>query len=262
MSVRLGRMQRALFEALDGVADVVAWGRGTPPRGAGSHLSMALGRCVSRPVAKAELFPISTVQLRVTGAPALGLARARLNGLDVRRDIGAAETIEEVRDAFLVAMGAAEDAGRVTVAAVGTDRIDVSSAVLGGLWALSAGGALEEVDASRELAASAVKIQISREVHEVTLAAFSRDTAPRSSAHAIMTLARARLESPARKLAMAALGTQGWAKGDAIDLSAIAGANWESRAELPIECAYRSVHVEPLDVIESAEFTIEAVAAI
>jgi hypothetical protein len=52
-----------------------------------------------------------------------------------------------------------------------------------------------------------------------------------------------------------------WNKGIATDISAIAGANWESRVTIDVQMAMRSALVRPVDQIETVLGTINALGS-
>lgn len=255
------RLQRGLYEALSGVADDVAWAGGEQPRDVGSLLSLSIEASSSRVLSQLSLFPAESLEIEITDATEGALVAIDLNGFTMRHTVPAAATIETVRDAVMARLELVEP--DITVAAVGTDKIALSSDdAAGRIWGFAASGAAEVVEDSTAILDDAVAVTFSRETYEVTLEAFSRSREPRRSAHAIITEARARLRSLSHLEALALWGTQLWVESDAFDISAIAGAHWESRVRLPIQAAIRAVSVEPVHVIESAEIEVVASATV
>jgi hypothetical protein len=257
----IDRLQRGLFTALSGVADVVSWAGGEQPRGTGSLLSLAIAGSSSRVLSVLRLYPADAAEIQVGTVEPGDLAAVDLNGYRVRHHVSTTETPEDVRDALMVRLAQAETG--IGVSPVGTDTIALSaSSVSGSIWSLAAVGVATVVEDSVATMTDAVEVTFSRELYAVEFEAFSRLREPRHSAHGIITQARARIASQNHVDALSLLGVQAWTVGDAVDISAIAGAHWESRARLAVECALRAVSVEAVSTIESATIAIEAVAAI
>jgi hypothetical protein len=259
MTVRLDRLQQGLFDALAGVTDVVTWVRGEQPRDPGGLLSLSL---TAGPIPGLRqrargrlLLPADSITVRVTAATNGNRVVVRLNGFDYRHDVGAGESVTDVRNALLAAILLGE-AGAVTPATNGADGVDLVADFLGGLRSLTLHG-----DLSSEAAVfsdDGVLETIGTVTHTVTLQAFSQQRYPRNGAHAIIDAALDRLQRRSVVDELCRYGVALWDTGAAIDLSAIAGGHWESRVAVDVTVATRTVSVEPVDQIETltADITI------
>jgi hypothetical protein len=259
MTARLDRFQRGLFGALQGVADVVTWAYAGQPMRDGSLLSLTIEAAGTTELGREALRPIATATLQVGAVTAGGVALARVNGMTVRYDIVAGDTVTTTRDALRLAI-ASLDPGRISAVASGTDKVVVTPAVPGGLWGLAVGGVVSEV--SRDLDGVAFELVRTRGLYSLTFEAFSRQAEPRAGALAIMSSVLDRMRSRVVADVMATWGVRRWVMGELIDISAIAGAHWSTRVRLPVEFAMRSVSVEPVEEITTVGVDVAATAAI
>ena len=254
MRVRLDRLQRGMTEAMQGVADVVRMGYGSVPRGQGSLLAIELGAgpiAGHRRHARARtIVPPQSIVIRVTDAADGSLAAARVNEYAYTAVGGPASTVTTMRDDMLAQIQAGE-AGIVDAVADGADGIMLSGATLGGWRELQLAGdmAADDPVAGTE----AVSLTEGTATHVVSLQAYSRGPEPRNGAWAIVSDVLGRLEDPAVVEQLDRWGVGVWQIGSPTNLTAIAGASWESRVSVDVTLAMRSVSARAVDCIEQAQ---------
>ncbi len=259
MSVRLDRLQRGLYEALSGVTDVVGWGYGQQPREAGGLLAL---RIVSGPALRQHhargslLLPGESLTLRVTSAVAGTRLVVTLNDYDYRHDVLGGESVTDIRDDLLAQILLGEVT--VTASSSGADAIDLAAVELGGIRSLALVGeglTAESVVVSDD----AVLVTEGQATFSVEMQAFGRGREPRNGALNIVQSALDLLQSPTKREALNRWGVGLWGLGTPIDISAIAGSDWESRASADFTCSMTSVGTEPVDQIETvtAAFTVD-----
>lgn len=258
MTVRLDRLQQGLYEALHGVAAVVAWADGEQPLEAGSLLSLSLS---AGPVLGfrqhaygTTLQPADSITIVVTGATVGSRQIVRLNGFDYRHDVEAGNTATTIRDQLLASIQLGE-AGAVTAAASGADRLALAADFLGGLRRLTLHG--PDLDSeSASFSGAAVLERVGSVSHTVTLQAFAKGRSPRNGAAVILDAVLDRLTDVETVAELSRYGVALWDKGPTVNLDAIAGAHWESRRSIDITVAARTVKVSPVEQIESAQVAV------
>lgn len=263
MSVRLDRLQRGLYEALSGVTDVVAWGYGQQPREAGGLLSLRVlsGPALDQRHARGTLLlPGVSLIVRVDEATEDRKLIIRLNGFDYGHEVEAGETVTDIRDDLLAQIQAGE-AGHVTATGDGADGIALSADYLGAIRSLAfVGGDLSAE--SVVISEDAVLVTEGHATFSIEMQAFARGREPRNGAINIITAALDRLQSPAVSATLDLWGFGLQDKGVPIDISAIAGTDWESRASCDFTVSAVSVGVEPVDQIETvtSEFSVSGLS--
>lgn len=261
--IRLDRVQQGLFQVLGSEADVVAWSMGKQPRDDGESLLTL--RLVSGPVttgnpggAKEPLCPADSIVVRVP-APIVGRRLvAELNGFDYRHDVGAGETAEDVRDSLLAAISPGEE-GAVTATADGTDGIALAADFLGGLREVRLHGGL--TFETPVFSGDAVEVTTSQDRMLIAITAFSRGREPRNGAWSIMQGVRARLRSTDGIQELRRHGISLRSRSAPTDISAVAGADWESRVSMDLEIVAQSVSIDPVELIESVRLSMTAAAS-
>jgi len=263
--MRVDRLQQGLFLALAGLGATVLWTHGQVPRSelAGDVLSLSVtagpapwlrghahgGRVMAR---------VDSLRLTVTAATEGQRTIARLNEFDYRVDVGADDTVETVRDQLLEQIQDGE-AGNITATAQSTDAIDLTADWAGAIWQLAI---TAELAASDVVEADAyVEVSSSTETSMVTLQAYSRGREPRDGAVSLLDRARSKLRRRDVQAILERYGLGLWRVGTPVDLSAIAGGDWETRSAVDLTVAAQSVLVEPVDVIEHVSMTIDLLPA-
>lgn len=256
MTARIDRLQLGLVAALAPLvpAGRVKWQHGEPPlSGLQPFISLSL---VSGPMAWDQdhargsvLLPATSIIVTVTAATVGVRNVIRLNGFDYYRDTVALDTVTTVRDALLALVQAGE-AGFVTATASGVDGILLSGTFLGGLRELQLFGELS----SGSLVPSGQAIIETRGTVQclVGVQTYAKDKTPRGGALALAHAVQGRLQRVGVSEELSRYGVAVWHKGSVNDLSAVAGAHWETRATVDLTIAMQSVEVEPVDTIQDA----------
>lgn len=268
MSVRLDRLQRALYDAFSaaGIASNVVWTRGEVPRESLGPdivaLSLTAGPTpgLRMRTRGRTILPPDSVVVRVLAATVGKRLIVRLNDFDYRHDVSTGQTITNVRDALMAKVVAGEQSqGDVTVLTDGTDGFEIIAALLGGIRSLVlVGGDSEIANDPPVSSGDAVLVTEGTSLHMVNVQAFSTNTSPRNGAHQV---AQDALDLLQAEDVVEQIGEEGfaiWDLGAVTDLSGIAGAHWQSRATFDVTLAGRSVFVRPVDQIEELNMTVEA----
>ncbi len=263
--MRVDRLQQGLFLALSGLGATVLWTHSQVPRSEVDDdllaLSVTAGPTAwNRGHAHGGQVQAQVQSLRITVTAATAGARtvARLNGFDYRVDVSAVDTVTTVRDELLSQIQDGED-GDVTAAAHSTNAIDLTADWAGAIWKL---GITAELAASDLVEADAyVEVSSRTETSSISLQAYSQGREPRDGATALLTKARKALRRRDVQATLERYGLGLWRVGTPIDLSAIAGASWETRSAVDLTVAAQSVLVEPVDVIEHVSMAIEVLPA-
>lgn len=263
--LRLDRVQKALFESFaDAVAPVrVAWSyneqtfESVPDEGlvdlrmiGGPSPFIRTGRRGSL------LNAADSVTITVDSVEVGGRYVVRLNCFSYFTDAIAGDTVTTIRDRLSAQINA-DALESVTAVDVGADALRLDADYLGGLRSLEIFGALSA--GAPALNGASVLVVEGTQAMTINVQAFSKGREPRSGAWAIVSQLYAALQSEAYVEAMRALGVGVWNKGAATDLSAIAGAHWETRASFDITIAARAFWVEPIERIESAQLTLKTI---
>lgn len=258
--IRLDRMQRGLYEALDGVAGTVSWAMGEAPRGEGTLLSLRLTGGPTpglRKHGREVLLDAATlVDVQVTSAVAGDRAVVELNDFPYIVDVGGGDTVTDVRDAF-VALVTELDGDTIAATAASTDRVQLTPNSAGAIRSVTLSGPLGL--AAPVTHGDAVAVTEGTSTAVIELQAFSLDRTPRGGAVSILAEAMARLQRPDVLELLQRWGVAIYDLGDVTDLSAIAGSHWESRALAGITIAMRSTAVAPVGFIENVSADIEVV---
>jgi hypothetical protein len=90
----------------------------------------------------------------------------------------------------------------------------------------------------------------------VNVQAYSKGREPRTGAWALLQRALGAVQSEDYVSTMRQFGVGVWTKGVVSDLSAIAGAHWETRASFDLSIAAKAVWVRPVDRVESVNATL------
>ena len=90
----------------------------------------------------------------------------------------------------------------------------------------------------------------------INVQAYSKSREPRLGAWALIQRALAVVQSEDYVETMRALGVGVWTKGVVTDLTAIAGAHWETRASFDLSIAAKAVWVREVGRIETVKATL------
>ncbi len=262
LPLRLDRVQQALFETLtDAVAPVrvafaytqQSWD--TVPDEGLLLLTMIGG---PNPFLRSGkrgtlLNAVSSIDVTVD---AVGTGRyvIRLNGFSYFTDGVGGDTVTTIRDRLVTAINA-DALETATATPLAADSITLTADSLGGLRSLSLSGELSS--GPPVLDGRSVLVTEGAQNMLINVQAFSKCREPRNGAWAILQQAFATVQSEDYVEAMRALGVGIWTKGPATDLSAVAGAHWETRASFDLSIAAKAVWVREVGRIEKAILTTQ-----
>lgn len=261
LPLRLDRIQKALFETLgDACAPTqVAWGYSelaweTVPDEGLISLTMVGGPSPFILSGKRGKLLNAVDSILIT-VDAVGLGRyvARLNDFSYHTDGVVGDTLTTIRDR-LVDLINADDLETATASPSGGDSLTLAADDLGGLRSLTISGPLTA--GAPVLDGRSVLITEGAQNMLVNVQAYSKGREPRDGAWALTQRALAAVQSEDYISIMRHFGVGVWTKGVVSDLSAIAGAHWETRASFDLSLAARAVWVRPVDRIESINTTL------
>jgi len=256
MSVRLDRMQKALFDLFGGLGATVTWEYEQVPHEQLGETVISLAATAGpsphnrQAHAGVLLLPADSVVVRITGATVGTRNVIKLNGFDYYRDTIAGDTFTTIRDAMMSNIEAGED-GAVSVAADGADGIAMTADFLGGLRRLQLVGELS-ADAP-VFSGSGVLEQEHTILYLVGVQTYSKRRELRHGANSLADLALDETRAHDKLELLERAGVAIWERSDVTDLTAIAGANWETRAAFDLTIAARTIAVREIDLIETVE---------
>ena len=176
-----------------------------------------------------------------------------LNEFSYFHDTVIGDTVTTIRDSLLAQIEADEEE-TATATGSGGDGLTLTQDFLGGLWDLSLSGPLS----AGVPVPSGSSVTITKSSHEMLLniQCFSKERSLRKGAGAMTSIAQAAMASPDLVRILRANGVALGAKGIASDISAIAGAHWETRTSFDVTLYARAVWVRPSSTIETVKATI------
>lgn len=282
--VRLDRLQVGLVAWVRACVPTatVCWSKTGMPNEAGSAQQITLrmltgpddeelgGSSCSRAVLPlSAIWRVLPAALDAEGA-SVALAAS---GLRWETTIGADPTLESIRDAMLAAITAGEVEGESLISATFTaidldpddeeDDIDggeilIEAITLGDLYkvaALSTDPGLVELEVVTQQAGSVTTTDV-RTLVEVQ--AWTRDVTPRGGASSVLSPIKMRGKAPAAKdvLDRFGLALTGGGPERIINLDALSGPRWASRAAFSLYVSQIAIHAEPQGAIERVRGTL------
>lgn len=264
--LRLDRFQQAVFDALSdslGSGVDVGWAYGQAAfeqRGADLvDLTMANGpsQWTRKRMRGRPLLPFDDITIKVSAAVLDMRNIVRINDFAFFTDVLLGESPEDVRDALVTAINADSDNDPWTAApAIAVDELVITPAAFGSIFSLELVGDLTAP--SQTISGNAGLLTRGTRVFTIQIQCFSKGREPRNGAWNLMGNVLATFEAEEYIEAMRALGVSVWDKGIATDISAIAGANWESRVTVDVQMTMQSVFVRPVEAIETVEIDFTA----
>jgi len=199
------------------------------------------------------LTPIAQVVVRVATTSELQRLVITVNGAEYFDDPQPGDTVTTIRDRVLDELIQFESANLV-LAADGADGISIISGFVGALYSLqlSAGWTFDGL----VLSDSCVLLTESTREFVMNVGCFSKQRAPRSGAWDLCARALATLEADDLGDQLDRVGVTLRGRGPTVDLTAVAGAHWESRAAFDVEMYQRSRFVREVGEISGAEILL------
>ena len=175
-----------------------------------------------------------------------------VSGRTFRADVEAGDTAEDLRDRLLSEF--AEPMIDAVFSADGTDAMRIVAVAYGDLYGVRVlrGPASLSVDVS-----SLCKVQEDSVRCEVEIQAYSRSPDPMTGAHAALSRIVQTLELPEQAAILEDHGMT-VAPANVVDLSKMAGPEWETRSAVTLSVYLPSVAASPINAVQSAGLTLEA----
>jgi len=262
--IRLDRLQQGLFLALsDALAPAtVGWVYGQAAfETVGPELvSLQMANGPSYWTQKHKrgrvILPFDSLTLNVAGSTPDVRDIVRVNGIDHAVDV-VAQTPEQIRDELVSLLNANPDNDPWSAAAGGSpSELVLTPTSFGSVFSVELVGELAEV--SQVASGEAALLTEGTRVYTITVQTFSKQREPRNGAWSLMARVESVFETEEYVEQLESFGVALWDKGIAADISAIAGANWESRVTVDLQVAMRSAQVRPVDQIEQVKTTFTA----
>lgn len=261
--IRFDRLQRGLFSTLsDALAPTrVSWAyteqsfETVPDEGLVSLTVSGGPRPVSRQHERGTLLnPISDVILTVSSVVLGARYSIRLNCFDYATEATATDTVETIRDR-LSGLVNADTIDDVTATNIGADSIDLVAGSPGAIVSLQIFGPIAA--GTPNIDPQSVLVTSGGQEMSITCEAFSKGREPRFGALTLASRAMAALQTFDYVQTLLSFGVAIRSKGPIIDLSAIAGGHWETRASFDFVAAMAATWVRPVDRIETVNATIQ-----
>lgn len=265
LPIRLDRLQLSLntilTDALDtggGGPEVIwakteaVWDSFTPDSGL-VVLDMIAG---PQPVHRAGkrgtlLNAVDSIEITITDATVGQRYIVRLNDFDYRTDSVGGDTVTTIRDRLRAAIND-DDLETATAADLAADGITLSADSLGGMRSLELVGPL--TSANKTVDGNSVLVTQGAQLVLVNVQCFSKGREPRNGAWAIQAIVMAAFQSEDFVEELRRFGVGVWNKGPSVDISAIAGAHWETRESFDLTLAAQANWVRPISRVETLTF--------
>jgi len=262
--LRLDRLQRALFSVMSEATGLpVAWDYQEVPMEARGQSFVGLTMTVApAPVNRMHrrgptIEPISTVMLTVGPVVVGTRVGIVLNDFNYFEDVVAGDTDETVRDRLAAQIEDPSNIEPVAATPVGVDALSLTADFVGAIASLSVYGTVSA--GAPVFDTQHVQLVEGTQVGLVTVEAYSKLREPRLGASAIIQQCHAALQSEDLVERLRADGVGIWNYTPPADLSAIAGAHWETRQAFDVNVAARARWARPVDIIETVSGTANGV---
>jgi len=265
--VRIGRMQAALkaaIAAILGSSPSILWAHAEIPRPTSttdivrlqmlsgpSHVGTFMDEAVT-----ADLPTSSTVTIS-----AVTIGRRywiRLNGYDYGHDAAGVEDKDDVRDALIALINATDAEETATASIGGSGVIALSPDVPGGIQTIEVSPAAQMTIANG--GTEFIRLVTGERQSTISIQCFAHSEKLTTSAHSMAAQIKAGLDLETVKALLVEAGVSVMSVGDTVDLTAIAGAHFETRAQFDLTIFQKSVLTEQISSIENVEFTLQGIA--
>jgi len=261
--LRLDRFQQGLFSVVSdamGPTTSVTWGLGqavyesleaelvvlTVPNGPG-YFNQNHARATT-------ILPFDSITIDVTGATAGVRDVISVNCIDYFVDADGVITDEDIRDAFVIALNENSNDPWSAADGAGSTELVITPDSFGAIWSLEILGELAAI--SQTVSGNAASLTQGTRTITVGIQCFAKNRTLRAGAAAMIAKIQSIFEDPGYSADLSVFGIGVWDKGPCVDISAIAGANWESRYSMDVQMAMRSAITRPVDHIETINATI------
>lgn len=258
--VRFDRMREALQFVLNdalGPDVTVKWGRDSVQRDSTKASMVSLTPSTGAVVAgnwrgrRLVLSPIS-ISFTVTSATIGVLYSLYLNGFPYRHEVTGVETVDDVRDALLAKV-VADARSPYSAASGAAGELVVTGDYAGALFQAEALPAQDWTIAQGATSATAVRERPS--VTTLTVGSYSKGVDIFDGASDLDARVNAALSLQQYQTTFTDFGVSLQSRGTPTDISAIAGAGWETRISRDIGIGLRSISTETTETIETVNMT-------
>jgi hypothetical protein len=264
--LRLDRLQKGVFLAIaDAMAPAsVGWSYGQAafeqlgPELINLQMANGPSYWTQRGKRGSTILPFDSLTLDVTASTPGKRDIVSLNGIEFFVDV-VAQTPEQIRDELIVSLNADANDPWSAAPGVAVSELVITPASFGAIWSAEVSGEIEAL--SQVVSGNAATLTQGTRVFNITIECFSKEREPRNGAWALMSRIESIFETADYVDTLSEYGVALWNKGIATDISAIAGANWESRVTIDVQMAMRSALVRPVDHIETVLGTINALGS-
>jgi len=201
------------------------------------------------------VFPPSIIDFSIDAVSIGSLDRITINEVDYSHDVGALDTVTIIRDAILALMVADAEYVSWTAVALGADAIRVTSPVTGIFQA----GYLGDISHVATYHATSVQIRESSKTFNIQIQAFSKSREPYNGAWSMISQIQDAIMT--QSVIDSLYDDYGIVLHDPVsndpqNLSALAGPNWETRANLDLKVNLASTISVAVDYFDAVEMTI------
>lgn len=265
--VRLGRMQAAFvsaFDAILGAAPQVLWAYAEVPRPASTtdlvRLQLLSGPSYVGSFSDDEAFDMlpTSSEIEITGITTGLRYWVNLNGYPYWHDAVLGDDSDDVRDALIAKLNATDAEETATATSGGTGKITLTPDVPGGIQLL-------EVSPTAQMTIThggteRIRVITGERQSTINVQCFAHSAQLSDSAHSMATQLIAGLDLASVRAIFDAAGVSIMAVGPTADLTALAGAHFETRAQFSLNILQKSVLTEQISTIETVQFTMNGTA--
>lgn len=259
--LRLDRVQQALFEVLAEATGVgVHWAYAEVPQESLAADFLALTMIggpgpVNRKHVRGCVFQPPTLVPLTVGPLVVGSrVVVALNDFNYFHDVTGLDTVTTVRDDLVAQINDVDNIEPVTATAVGVDSLDLVPDLFGSLWNLKIAGPISA--GALTLSPDFAELVDGTQTMLVNVQAYSKGREPRNGAWSVIQRSIAALQTGDLVERLRRFGVGVWDYTNPIDLSAITGAHWETRASFDVTLAARARWARPTDVVETVDVTL------
>lgn len=259
--LRIDRIQQGLFDILvDATGVDVGWSYSEVPQESltAGFVSLTMiggpGPFIRKHRRGRTLQPIDTVTLTIA-APIQERLGIVLNDFNYFLDVTPAFSIAAIIAALVAQINDVNNIEPVTASTGGPGELVLTSDFLGAITSLGIFGAGLSAG-TPTLNADFVLLIEGTQTMLVNVQAYAKEREPRLGAWAIIQQCLSALQTEDLVEQLRRFGAGVWDHSLPVDLSAIAGAHWETRASFDVTIAGRARWVRPVDVIETVTGTV------
>ena len=254
--VRLDRLERGLFLALGAALAPAqvgwAYGQGAFDSMPGDLVNLTLASMAKSGGAGERLFlPFDELTLSVDGAPEGERQIISINGIRFVHDVLGGDTTETVAQALVLELGGDPEDPWTATLGPGASEITVSPSTFGGVWDLSIRGSMSV--SGKTSSGAAALLTDGMLTCSITIQTFSKSRSLQTGAWGMAARVLAAMSDDDTLQALSDHGVGVSAVGAPVDISALSGANWETRCTLDVDLTVCSAFTRPIDTIEEVE---------